>query len=126
MAQMKLMEREGRQLINGYGADGFRISGVTYEKAVLVHPKRSIAFDIKTLDELVIEHLSSLVEGEEKTEIFLLGCGKSMQFVPEAISKGLALVGVAVDPMDSAAAARTYNMLMMEDRRVAALLLPII
>ena len=126
MTQMKLMEREGRQLVNGYGPEGFRVSGVTYDSTVLVHPKRSIAFDIQTLDALSTDHLTSLVDGDEKTEILLLGCGKSMQFVPDIISKGLALVGVAVDPMDSAAAARTYNMLMMEDRRVAALLFPMI
>lgn len=126
MSALKRMESEGRQLINGYGAGGFRISGVTYARAVLVFPKRAIELEIETLEELTIDHLQPLVEGEEKTEILLVGCGKRLQFLPEELQTGLSMVGIAADPMDSGAAARTYNMLMMEDRLVAALLLPII
>ncbi|MGD8326305.1 MAG: Mth938-like domain-containing protein [Sphingomonadales bacterium] len=125
MPSLKRMEAEGRQLINGYGPEGFRISGTTYSQAVLVFPRRAITLEVSTLEELTVEHLQPLVEGDEKTEILLLGCGTQMQFLPEELSKGLAMVGIAADPMDSGAAARTYNMLMMEDRRVAALLLPI-
>jgi len=126
MSALKRMESEGRQLINGYGAGGFRISGVTYARAVLVFPKRAIELDVQTLEELTIDHLHPLVEGDEKTEILLVGCGKRLQFLPEHLQTGLSMVGIAADPMDSGAAARTYNMLMMEDRRVAALLLPVL
>lgn len=125
MSALKRMESEGRQLINGYGAGGFRISGVTYAKAVLVFPKRAVELEIETLEELTIDHLQPLVEGEAKTEILLVGCGKRLQFLPEELQTGLSMAGIAADPMDSGAAARTYNMLMMEDRLVAALLLPI-
>ncbi|MFZ5609875.1 MAG: Mth938-like domain-containing protein, partial [Pseudomonadota bacterium] len=111
--------------ITGYGPSGFRISGTTYGGAVLVRPHVTLAVPVTDLAQLAPAHLACLVEGEERTEILLIGCGARMRPVPPALARSLALAGIAADPMDSGAAARTYNVLMLENRRVAALLLPL-
>ena len=57
-------------------------------------------------------------------QILLLGCGRRMQPVPQAVRQALRQAGIVVDAMDTGAACRTYNVLLAEDRRVAAALLP--
>lgn len=125
MAQMKRMDAGPRTIINGYGDGGFRISGRSYKGAVLVYPAGCTVLDIERVEDLSPKHLDILVEGEEPTEILLIGCGETMQALPEDLRTGLGLAGIAADPMDSRAAARTYNILVMERRRVAAVLLPL-
>jgi uncharacterized protein len=56
-------------------------------------------------------------------EILLLGCGARMGTVPFALRKGLRASGIVVDAMDTGAACRTYNVLLAEERRVAAALI---
>ena len=57
-------------------------------------------------------------------QILLLGCGRQMLPVPSALREELRAHGVVIDAMDTGAACRTYNVLLAEDRRVAAALLP--
>ena len=58
-------------------------------------------------------------------EILLLGCGRRMGIVPPALRQGLRASGIVVDAMDTGAACRTYNVLLAEERRVAAALIGI-
>lgn len=48
-----------------------------------------------------------------------------MQLVPADIRMALKESGITVEPMDTGAACRTYNVLLSEDRRVAAALIPV-
>ena len=48
-----------------------------------------------------------------------------MQLVPSAFKAMLEAAGIGYDSMDTGAAARTYNVLLIEGRQVAALLLPV-
>ena len=48
-----------------------------------------------------------------------------MLLVPAALRQGLRQAGIVVEPMDTGAACRTYNVLMAEGRRVAAALIPV-
>ena len=58
-------------------------------------------------------------------ELLLLGCGARMQQVPGPLRQALRDAGIVVEPMDTGAAARTYNILLGENRRVAAALIAI-
>jgi uncharacterized protein len=57
-------------------------------------------------------------------EILLLGLGRSTSAVPAALRIALRTAGIALEAMDTGAACRTYNVLVAEDRRVAAALIP--
>ena len=48
-----------------------------------------------------------------------------MRFVPPALRNALRTAGIVIDAMDTGAACRTYNVLMSEDRRVAAALIAV-
>jgi uncharacterized protein len=112
----------GRQVIESYGPAGFRISGNVIESAVIVFPDRTLLWNVGAFAEVTAASLHPVVE-HGGVEILLLGCGRTMRPVPMALRQALRDAGVGVDAMDTGAACRTYNVLMGEDRRVAAALL---
>ena len=59
---------------------------------------------------------------ETKPEIVLLGTGTSNVFPPRELTFAFARKGVGLEVMDTAAAARTFNVLANESRRVTAVL----
>lgn len=110
----------GRQLIEQYGAAGFRISGVVYAGAVLVFPDETTPWVEAAA---TIEALAPVVTHGD-VEILLLGLGRRMTLVAPALRRSLKASGIALEAMDTGAACRTYNLLIGEDRRVAAALMP--
>jgi uncharacterized protein len=112
--------REGRQVIERYAASGFRISGAVYLGPVLVFPDRT---EVWTQAAFTVEGLAPVL-AHGGVELLLLGFGRRMAPVDVALRGALKAGGIAIEPMDTGAACRTYNMLVAEDRRVAAALLP--
>jgi uncharacterized protein len=112
----------GRQVIERYGAGGFQVSGVAYAGSVLVTPDRTVAWPVSAVAELTLDSLVP-VTARGDVAILLLGCGRRMQPVPASLRQDLKALGIVVDAMDTGAACRTYNVLLSEDRRVAAALI---
>ena len=113
----------GRQVVDSYGRNGFHVSGVAYEGAILVTAEATVAWPVGSLTEVTLDSLSALFD--RGIEILLLGCGARMVPVPPALRTALKAKGMVVDAMDTGAACRTYNVLLAEERRVAAALLPV-
>jgi uncharacterized protein len=57
-------------------------------------------------------------------EVLLIGTGSRQQFLPPAVLRPLLQAGIGVEVMNTQAAARTYNILMAESRRVVVALIP--
>ncbi len=112
----------GGQLINSYGDGGFRISGRRYEGSVLVLFDRVVPINLLRINDLTPQFVDEF-EGESLPQILLVGCGDSMGLVPNDVTAALRDRGVVVEPMDTGAACRTYNVLLTEGRRAAALLI---
>jgi len=110
----------GRQIIERYAASGFRVSGTVYPGPVLVFPDRTMLWPAAAL---TAESLAPVVE-HGGVELLLLGLGRRMAPVAAGLRAWLKAGGVSLEPMDTGAACRTYNVLLAEDRRVAAALLP--
>jgi uncharacterized protein len=111
-----------RQVIESYGASGFRVSGVAYNGPILVLPQMTQPWPVATFADATFASFAAVVEAG--IQILLLGCGSRMMLVPPALRQELRARGVVVDAMDTGAACRTYNVLLAEDRRIAAALLP--
>jgi uncharacterized protein len=111
-----------RQVIESYGAGSFRVSGVMHEGAVLVLPLATHTWAAHSMAEISLTNLAPIIEAG--IEILLLGCGAKMVLLDSALRQALRAHGVVADVMDTGAACRTYNILLAEDRRVAAALLP--
>ncbi len=115
----------GHQLIESYGDGRFRIGGTVYEGSVLVLPERSLAWPVAAIEEISLDSLAPVTEAAAAIEILLIGCGPRLARVPEDLRAALRDAGVAVEPMDTGAACRTYNLLIAEDRPVAAALIAV-
>ena len=113
----------GRQVIERYAASGFRISGVIYHGPVLVFPDRTLHWDATTSSTMTSESLAPVIE-HGNVQILLLGLGRAMSPVPGVLRSALRAAGIALEPMDTGAACRTYNVLVAEGRQVAAALIP--
>ncbi len=123
--QMEEQAPNDAGLIEGYGKDGFRVAGRRHQGAVLLLPERAIPWDVTSVPEITLESLASVTAVSEDIEILLIGCGASVQLIPASLRNTLQSdFGISVDFMDTGAACRTYNVLRMDERLVAAALLP--
>jgi uncharacterized protein len=115
-----------RQIIQAYGNGGFLVSDHRWTGAVIVCPKRTTGwaaqspatFDL-TLFEPVLESIDPPIE------LLLIGTGRRNEFLKPSFRAELRTLGLAIETMDTGAACRTYNLLVSEERRVAAALLPV-
>jgi uncharacterized protein len=111
----------GVNTITGYGEGYVMVNGERRSSSVVVMPDRIEAwqpggFDTLTPDDF--EFLKGL-----GAEIVLLGTGPRQRFPHPRLTAGLAQAGVGLEVMDLQAACRTYNILVAEERKVAAALL---
>jgi len=115
----------GRQIVESYAEGGFRVSGRRHEGSILVFADRTLALAIPGPEAIAEAPLAPVLEaGRAGTvELLILGCGRRAAPVPAALRQTLREAGVVVEPMDTGAACRTYNLLMAEGRRVAAALI---
>lgn len=117
----------GRQIIQRYGADGFKVSGVVHNGAIVVLPEVTKDWpSVKTFDGLSYDSFETLFPLSNEIDVVLLGTGGKSEFFPPKLRQSLKERGLSVEAMDTGAACRTYNVLMAEGRRVAAALLPIV
>jgi len=119
---MEQQEDEGL-LVEGYGDGGFRFLGRRVEGSVLVTETGFFPVDAMLSAALTPEHFEAL--SESKPEILLIGTGEKMTLLPAGLRKWLQSSDMGFELMDTGAAARTFNVLRMEDRRVAALLVQV-
>ena len=116
----------GRHGIDAYGVGGFRFAGMSHKGSILVLPSGVHAWTARTPDEITAESLAPLfAEQRGAVELLLLGTGRDIAPMPEALRWRLRDAGVGLDVMQTSAAARTYNVLLAEKRRVAAALLAV-
>jgi uncharacterized protein len=117
------MATAGRQVIERYAASGFRVSGVIYHGPVLIFPDRTVPWGAASASDVTWETLAPVIE-HGGVEILLLGLGRSASAVPAELRTALRAARIGLEAMGTGAACRTYNVLVAEDRRVAAALIP--
>lgn len=113
-----------RQHIQKYTSGGFTVSGIAYAGPVLVFPKASQSWDVKDSAGLCEVDFAKVIEASGEIDLCLLGCGSRMTLVPSDLKKALRDAGIGIEPMDTGAACRTFNVLLAEGRAVMAALLP--
>ncbi|MCI4661768.1 MAG: Mth938-like domain-containing protein [Neomegalonema sp.] len=109
--------------IDGYAPGGFRIAGRFHEGALLLHAKGIVAVDPVQLWDQLDDALLAPLAGE--VDILLVGMGSDLKPLPASFTRQLDARMIGVEGMSSPSACRTYNVLLSEGRRVAALLLPV-
>lgn len=107
--------------ISAYSERGIQIAGHWYTDHLLLTPGRVVTgWQACPVSELTREHLTLL--SAENPEVLILGTGNAIRFPPQRLFADLAANGVGLEVMDTRAACRTFNILLSEERAVAALL----
>ncbi len=108
--------------VTAYGPGYVEINRRRYAHSVLVAPEGEVAgWEIDAFEALAPAHFEALLAREP--ELVLLGTGERQRFPHPGITRSLTQARIGLDVMNTHAACRTYNILMMEGRRVLAALL---
>lgn len=113
----------GINLIRSYGADGLKINDAVFRAPVIVSSSAILPGpQIGGTDELTAAHTAPILALEP--ELVLLGTGTRQKFPAPLFGAQFLRAGIGFEVMDTGAACRTFNVLVAEQRRVVALLLP--
>lgn len=102
--------------IDGYGPGFFRVGGQVHEGGILILPTGVSAWggfdDLAPLKSAAVD-------------VLFVGTGAEIAHLPVPMRAALEEAGLGVEAMSSPSAARTFNVLLSEGRRVGAALLPV-
>jgi len=111
----------GTNTFTGYGDDYVAVNGERRKQSSIVLPDRILDWNVVGFDALQAEDFQ--VFSTLGVDIVLLGTGRRQRFPHPRLTASLASAGIGVEVMDLRAACRTYNILVAEERKVAAALL---
>lgn len=111
----------GVNTITGYGEGYVIVNGERRDSSVVVLPDRTESWSVARFDDLTAADFQFLQQLQ--VEIVLLGTGPRQRFPHPRLTAALAQAGIGLEVMDVQAACRTYNILVAEERKVAAALL---
>ena len=108
-------------VITAYGAGYVAVNGQRHESSLIVTPQTVLDWPVAAFAELKGEDFEALET--LGLEIVLLGTGPRQRFPHPRLTAGLREARIGLEVMDVQAACRTYNILVAEERKVAAALL---
>jgi len=115
----------GRAPIEAYGDGGFRFADMSHRGSILCLPSGIYGWEPGNRDMLAEADFLRILNEAASIEVLLVGTGTSLQPLPRELKARLREAGISSDPMSTGAAVRTYNVLLAEDRAVAAALLSV-
>ena len=115
----------GRAPVDAYGNGGFRFAEMSHRGSILCLPSGIHGWEPGDDAALRLEDFERVFQQAEKIEILLVGTGTELKPLPPAMRQAFREAGISADPMSTGAAVRTYNVLLAEDRAVAAALVAI-
>ncbi len=110
----------GRAAIEAYGNGGFRFADMSHRGSLLCLPSGIHGWQPANPAALTTADFDKVLAEAASIEILLVGMGLDLRPLPAALKTALRQAGISADPMSTGAAVRTYNVLLAEDRAVAA------
>lgn len=112
----------GRHPIEGFGQGGFRFAGMSHVGSILATPSGLATIETQTPFLHGDALYRRVFDQSGDIDLLLIGTGREPAPLPSSIRARLREAGIGADVMTTASAASTYNLLLAEGRRVAALL----
>lgn len=110
--------------IDAYGNAGFRFAGMSHRGSLICLPSGMYAWDVNAPSELTEASLERVM-AEEGLDVLLLGLGQDIAAIDPTLRKSFRERGVIVEAISTGSAVRTYNVLLAEERAVAAALIAV-
>ena len=115
----------GRAPVDAYGNGGFRFADMSHRGSILCVPSGIYGWDVTGPDGIGPDTLSRVLNEAESIEVLLVGTGVDLCPLPDDLRARLREAGISSDPMSTGAAVRTFNVLLSEERAVAAALIAV-
>lgn len=110
----------GRAPIEAYGNGGFRFADMSHRGSIICVPSGIYGITPQSPVPTMAD-IERVLQEADKIEVFLVGTGDNLLRMPQDILAVLRQKHISTDTMSTGAAVRTYNVLLAEDRAVAAL-----
>jgi uncharacterized protein len=107
-------------VIDAHGEGGFRFGGMSHRGSLLCLPDGIWAWAVAAPATLADEALSPVFERAADLDFFVLGTGLALWTPPQSLRERFREAQISLDVMTTAAAVRTYNVMLLEGRRVGA------
>lgn len=104
--------------VEGYGPGFFRIGGKVVEGGVLTGPTGTKPWG-------GYDDLETLMPLADQIDVLFIGTGAEIAHIPASLRAPLEEAGMGLEVMNSPSAARTYNVLLSEGRRIALAMIPV-
>jgi uncharacterized protein len=112
-------------LIDSHGHGGFRFAGMSHRGSLLCLPDGIWAWPVAAAAELSEDALALVFARAGDLDFFVLGTGTVPWIVPQPLRVRFHDAHISLDAMTTRPAVRTYNVMLMESRRVGAGLIAI-
>ena len=110
----------GRFEIDAYGNMGFRFAEMSHQGSLLILPSGISVWEIAEGDTLSVNLFDKIMQEADQIDILVLGMGEKMYMPPKEIRQLCKAANIVIEFMSTSNAVRTYNVLLDEERRVAA------
>jgi uncharacterized protein len=112
-------------LIDAHGGGGFRFAGMSHRGSLLCLPDGIWAWPVADPAQVSEEAFAGVFAHAGELDCFVFGTGAAPWIMPEPLRARFRAAQISLDTMTTGAAVRTYNVLLMENRRVGAGLIAI-
>ncbi len=111
--------------IDAYGNGGFRFAGMSHRGSLLCLPTGMHAWSVTQASELTRESLAPVFAAAAEIDVLLIGLGSDIAMIDPALREALRAERIIVEGVATGGAVRTYNILLGEQRAVAAALIAV-
>lgn len=111
--------------IDAYGNGGFRFAGMSHRGSLLCLPTGMHAWDVGAPAGLTRSSLAPVFAAAAGIDVLLIGMGAEISRIDPALRDALRAAGIIVEATATGGAVRTYNILLAEERAVAAALIAV-
>ena len=115
----------GQVGIDAYGNGGFRFAGISHRGSLLCLPKGMFAWNVAAIGDITAETLAPVFAIADDIDVLLIGVGPDIAAFPRELREALRERRVIVEAVNTGSAIRTYNVLLAEERAVAAALIAV-
>lgn len=111
--------------LDAYGNGGFRFAGLSHRGGLLCLPTGMFAWLVNSPAEITLASLAPVMDAADEIDVLMIGLGKDIAGLDPAIRAALRERRIIVEAIATGGAVRTYNVLLAEQRAVAAALIAV-
>ncbi len=115
----------GRAPLEAYGNGGFRFANMSHRGSLLCVPSGIHGWSPVAPEDLTVEAFERVLAEAGCIEVLLVGTGPELKPLPADLKQAFRDAGIISDSMSTGAAVRTFNVMLAEERAVAAALLAV-